>query len=446
MLDGFFPNADLAFGILGTELWSRHGAALGWKAVRRLGRDGARDFAGQLLTSARDWLEATFASPRTHGVLAPWVLHTGLGPEAAGSGYMAQVIAVAVQEGGMPIPRGGGAKLADALVSYIRAQGGTCETGVHVERVSSGGVRTADGRKLTRRPRGDLQRHADAALHASCSTACSTGREGFRYGRSEMQIHFALSEPPKWEGDERLGQDGDRPSDARPRRRLTGGERGRARAAARGGDGRRRAAADDGRVACAGGEGPAVDPAAGAAVARQGRRRGRARRRRRDLDRGAAGTLRRPHPGASRAAHPEPGVVDPRPHVPVACRPAGREREPRARRSVRRLARARPELPLAGAAPDARSRTCGTSAPRPTRAPGWAAARERSWRLSCSRSRWRSALPRGSSAELAARPSSASESASQRRKPPRNASSLFPRLAFGGNSSSSLTPPPPITT
>src|SRR4029077_15124876 len=28
----------------------------------------------------------------------------------------------------------------------------------------------------------------------------------FRYGRSEMQIHFALSEPPKWEGDERLGR------------------------------------------------------------------------------------------------------------------------------------------------------------------------------------------------------------------------------------------------
>jgi phytoene dehydrogenase-like protein len=29
---------------------------------------------------------------------------------------------------------------------------------------------------------------------------------GFRYGRSDMQIHFALSEPPTWEGDERLGQ------------------------------------------------------------------------------------------------------------------------------------------------------------------------------------------------------------------------------------------------
>ena len=76
------------------------------------------------------------------------MLHTGLGPDAAASGYMAQVIAVAVQEGGMPIPRGGGAKLADALVAYIREQGGACETGVHVERVVE--RRRAHGRR--RRP------------------------------------------------------------------------------------------------------------------------------------------------------------------------------------------------------------------------------------------------------------------------------------------------------
>src|SRR3954463_12975378 len=36
----FLPNADLAFGILGTELWSRDGARLGWKAFRRFGRRG----------------------------------------------------------------------------------------------------------------------------------------------------------------------------------------------------------------------------------------------------------------------------------------------------------------------------------------------------------------------------------------------------------------------
>jgi len=201
VLESFFPTADLAFGVLGTELWSKHGAGLAWKALRRFGREGARDFAGRLLVSARDWLEATFASERAHGVIAPWVLHTGLGPEAAASGYMAQVIAVAVQEGGMPIPRGGGAKLADALVSYIRAQGGTCETGVHVERVRTGEV-AAGGRTIS----------ASRAVVCNVTPTQLYGEllggraPPFRYGRSEMQIHFALSEPPRWEGDERLGE------------------------------------------------------------------------------------------------------------------------------------------------------------------------------------------------------------------------------------------------
>ena len=43
------PNADLAFGLLGTELWSRDGAGLGWKALRRLGRRGLVEFAGNVL-------------------------------------------------------------------------------------------------------------------------------------------------------------------------------------------------------------------------------------------------------------------------------------------------------------------------------------------------------------------------------------------------------------
>jgi phytoene dehydrogenase-like protein len=204
MLDSFFPNADLAFGVLGTELWSRHGAALGLKALRRLGRNGSRDFVGQLLVSARDWLETTFASPRTHGVLAPWVLHTGLGPDAAASGYMAQVIAVAVQEGGMPIPRGGGAKLADALVAFIRQHGGTCEAGARVEHVSSGGVRIAGGRQLAA-ARAVICNVTPTQLYGELLEGHARKAKGFRYGRSEMQIHYALSEPPRWDGDKRLG-------------------------------------------------------------------------------------------------------------------------------------------------------------------------------------------------------------------------------------------------
>ena len=66
---------------------------------------------------------------------------------------MTQVIAVAVQEGGMPIPRGGGARLVEALVRLIEDHGGTCETGRDVERVlvrdgEAAGVRTADGEEI----------------------------------------------------------------------------------------------------------------------------------------------------------------------------------------------------------------------------------------------------------------------------------------------------------
>ena len=216
MLDEFFPLADLAFGVLGTELWSSAGLGLGTKAYRRLGRRGLAEFAGSVLISSRDWLTATFRSERAHGLLAPWVLHTGLGPDAAVSGFMTQVIAVAVQEGGMPIPRGGGARLADALVSLIRDRGGVCETGVEVDRVlvengRASGVRTADGRSVGA-TRAVLCNVLPPALYgqlladADVPAPVREGAERFRFGRSEMQIHFALSQPPRWDGDERLAQ------------------------------------------------------------------------------------------------------------------------------------------------------------------------------------------------------------------------------------------------
>src|SRR5881397_1318992 len=124
----FMPNADLAFGILGTELWSRAGAGLALKAYRRLGRRGLATFGGELVQSSRDWLTQTFRSERAHGLLAPWVLHTGLGPDAAASGFMTKVVAAAIELGGMPVPRGGGARLVDALVRLIEDHGGVCET------------------------------------------------------------------------------------------------------------------------------------------------------------------------------------------------------------------------------------------------------------------------------------------------------------------------------
>jgi phytoene dehydrogenase-like protein len=214
-VDGFLPNADLAFAVLGTELWSKDGAALGLKASRRLGRRGLVEFAGNVLTTSRDWLTDTFASERARGLLAPWVLHTGLGPDAAVSGFMTQVIAVAIQEGGMPIPRGGGARLVDALVRLIHDNGGVCEAGRDVERIlvrdgEATGVRLADGDEVTA-ARAVIANVTPTQLYGRLldgeppPPVAERGRR-FRYGRSEMQIHLALSEPPRWHGDERLGK------------------------------------------------------------------------------------------------------------------------------------------------------------------------------------------------------------------------------------------------
>jgi phytoene dehydrogenase-like protein len=212
----FMPTADLAFGVLGTELWSSSGAGLGLKAYRRLGRRGLVEFSGGLLASCRDWVTQTFSAPEVHGLLAPWVLHTGVGPDAASSGFMTRVIAVAVELGGMPVPRGGGVRLVEALCGIVRDAGGASETGRDVERVlvregRAAGVALAGGETVEAGEAvvanvtpTQLYGRLLAGVSIPAGTAESARR--FRYGRAGMQIHMALSEPPRWTGDERLGR------------------------------------------------------------------------------------------------------------------------------------------------------------------------------------------------------------------------------------------------
>jgi len=209
-------QAELVFGVLGTELWSRSGAGLALSAYRRLGRRDVVAFGAELVQSSRDWLATTFASERAHGLLAPWVLHTGLGPDAAASGFMTRVIAFAIEAGGMPVPRGGGARLVDALVRLIEQHGGTCATERDVDHVlladgRAEGVRTTNGDIVTA-ARAIICNVTPTQLYGRLLPGESVPPEvreagmRFRYGRSDMQIHFALSEPPRWEGDRRLAQ------------------------------------------------------------------------------------------------------------------------------------------------------------------------------------------------------------------------------------------------
>jgi phytoene dehydrogenase-like protein len=214
VLSGLSGRIGLAFGILGTELWSWDGIALGAKALRGQGIQGLLEFGQGALSTSRKWLTTTFASPKVHGLLAPWVLHMGLGPESAGSGFMNEVISVALQLGGMPVPRGGGSRLAEALSRLIRDLGGSVETDAHVSSID-----VANGRATGVRSRGQAVSARRAVvcnvtpqqlyLHllggSTVPPALRRRAESFQYGRADMQIHLALSEPPHWpNGDPRF--------------------------------------------------------------------------------------------------------------------------------------------------------------------------------------------------------------------------------------------------
>jgi phytoene dehydrogenase-like protein len=216
MFEAFMKNADLSFGVLGTELWSPSGLALGRQALRRFGRRGLLAYVGTMLATCRDWLGDTFESDAARGLLAPWVLHTGLGPDQATSGFMTQVIACALQLGGMPVPKGGGVMLVEGLADIVRDAGGELRTDADVERVLIAG-----GRATAVRLTGGETIRAERAVVASVTPTQLYGRllhEGevrrelaraaarYRYGRGAMQIHLALKEPPDWYGDDRLGR------------------------------------------------------------------------------------------------------------------------------------------------------------------------------------------------------------------------------------------------
>jgi phytoene dehydrogenase-like protein len=107
-------------------------------------------------------------------------------------------------------------KLADALVRLIRDHGGTCETDVDVDRVlvrssRASGVRAADGETYTAERAvvasvTPTQLYERLLADAGVPGSLRDGARRYRYGRAEMQIHFALSEPARWDGDDRLNR------------------------------------------------------------------------------------------------------------------------------------------------------------------------------------------------------------------------------------------------
>lgn len=208
-LDRLGVDAPFLFALLGGSLWSSETLRLmlreGWRRRPR----GLAAWFGEALVSGRAYLESRFRSELVRALLAPWVLHVGLGPESAYGGQMLKVIAFALEAAGAPIVRGGARNLLAAFEALITDQGGTIQTSADVDRVErdgrgrARGVRLSDGTTISAAQGvicsvGPGQLYSRLLRGDSLPADVAEGLSAFRYGKGNFQLHYALSEPPRW--------------------------------------------------------------------------------------------------------------------------------------------------------------------------------------------------------------------------------------------------------
>ena len=194
--------------LLGSELYSGAAARLALSLTRRLGPRGTMSFASDLLSSARTWLESRFAGSEVADLYAPWALHTGLSPDAAGSGFQALAIAGSLHAVGLPVVRGGSRHFVRAFERLIADHGGAVTTGVDVERILTRGgaaVGVVAGGEHRDAARAVIANTTPTQLYGrllapgAASAALTEQAQRFRYNaRAGMQIHVALEAPLSW--------------------------------------------------------------------------------------------------------------------------------------------------------------------------------------------------------------------------------------------------------
>ncbi len=207
-LEGFGARAELVGRLMGTELHSATAARLVGKLGLQLERRSRSRFAADLVASCRAWLESRFEGREPGDLFAPWVLHTGLDPDAAGGGFLTLAIAATPHAVGMPTVAGGGGNFAAAFRSLIEAHGGEFRTGTEVEEIRvrngraaavvAGGEEIACARAVIANTT-PTQLHGRLLRNSPATGAEAEAAMRFRYSRrAGMQVHVALSAPLRW--------------------------------------------------------------------------------------------------------------------------------------------------------------------------------------------------------------------------------------------------------
>jgi phytoene dehydrogenase-like protein len=225
-LASFGESIPILGELLGTELHSLAAGKLALRLRRTLGHRPTMELGSGLVSSAQTWFDR-FEGEEVGRLYAPWSLHTGLAPDAAGGGFQTLAIAATLHGFGLPVVKGGSENFVKAFERLIADGGGTVRTGVEVERIQVRGGRAvgvvAGGEEIVAR-RAVIANVTPTQLYGRLlgpgdapAEAVAAGK-AYRYGRrSGMQIHVALSEPLRWR-DSRLDDTpivhlADRPTD-----------------------------------------------------------------------------------------------------------------------------------------------------------------------------------------------------------------------------------------
>src|SRR5262245_31005187 len=123
-------EAPLIFTALGQEPWSWPAGQIILKQLVRRGPPELGAFFGDAMPTQRSWLEREFRSELVQALFAPWVLHTGMGPDDAMSAMMTKVIMFTLEAAGIPFVVGGSSRIVDAFRTLIEANGSVIETDI----------------------------------------------------------------------------------------------------------------------------------------------------------------------------------------------------------------------------------------------------------------------------------------------------------------------------
>ena len=217
-MDKIGADAPFLFSLLGGALWSFPTLKVVAREAWKRGLRGLASWFGEALVTARAHLETTYQSEDSQALWAPWVLHCGLGPESAYSAEMVKVICFAIELAGCPIVKGGAENLLRAFERLITDNGGFIRTGADVDKILEGaggratGVRLAGGESIQSNE-GVIASVTPSQLYGRLINGSTRlpadiaeGLKNYRYGKGNMQIHYALKSPPRWKGSEELGK------------------------------------------------------------------------------------------------------------------------------------------------------------------------------------------------------------------------------------------------